>query len=97
MKLVLGRKAELEKNLGDSSTESQTHKYTQYFIPTTCQMLSEKAGAQEHVRQHGLCFRGLAGRGAIAQAARIRCDHCLDKGNVCVCVLGPVAEAPKLV
>lgn len=44
MKLVLGRKAELEKNLGNSSTESETNKGTQYSNPAKCQMLSEKVG-----------------------------------------------------
>lgn len=44
MKLVLGRKSELEKNLRNSSRESQTNKGTQYSNPAKCQMLSEKAG-----------------------------------------------------
>ena len=48
--MVLGRKAELENNLRDSAPEGQTNTHAQYLLPTTFQMLSEKAGAQEHIR-----------------------------------------------
>lgn len=46
MKLVPDRKAELEKNLGNSSIES-INKHSHNSLPTTCQTLSKKAGTNK--------------------------------------------------